>query len=369
MNYFVIVAVCVLMVIFVFLGFRLTGLENYSWMLSAVIVGLLGSYPLIWYGVLPSQLDKVLRTIVHFDMGVSGILLFFVLIREIIVLSVRVINDHAGEILYSKSATLSIIVFSVILVMIGYLNASLGPKLVNVEIPIDNLPSDLTNIKILQISDLHAGAGIDSSYVQKVVDVSKKNNPDVIVMTGDIADGDFEKYKGEVEPLFALNSCPVLYVTGNHEYLRDSEKWKSHFEKMGMIFLDNQYTIIKRNSATMMFSGVDDPSGREVNPSFGPDLKKSLLGADDADVKILLAHQPNIADKSNVLFDLQLSGHTHAGQFFPWNLLIKIFQKYDRGLKKSGDMWVYTSQGTGYWGPPLRLGTRSEITLIRLKKK
>jgi predicted MPP superfamily phosphohydrolase len=203
--------------------------------------------------------------------------------------------------------------------------------------------------------------------VEKVVGQALDLKADVIVLTGDIADGDFEKYKDHVEPLTRLTEhAPVLYITGNHEYLRDSEKWIEHFGQMGFQILLNQHTLILKGNSSILFAGITDPAVKEIRPDDGPDIEQALSASPVSDITILLAHQPKIASEASKHFDLQLSGHTHAGQFFPWNMIIKLLQPYSAGLKKCGPMWVYTNPGTGYWGPPLRIGTTSEITILEL---
>ncbi|AUD00818.1 metallophosphoesterase [Spirosoma pollinicola] len=121
-----------------------------------------------------------------------------------------------------------------------------------------------------------------------------------------------------------------------------------------------------QNANSILFAGVVDPAARDIDPQAGPDIDQSLAGSPPVDLRILLAHQPNLAKAAEAHFDLQLSGPTHAGQFFPWSILIRLFQPFAVGLKKWGSLWVYTNAGTGFWGPPFRLGTTSEITLIEL---
>lgn len=363
------IAIAVLLGLFVFLGFRLTGIGSSSWVVSGVILGSILLYPLVWNAKLPDRIDKIIRGCTYFAMGLLGLLLAQLLVRDILFIPLSYLNPNLAVGAFSNTATLSMMGVAVLFLVIGYWKALQGPQIVKVEIPIPSLPAGLENFLIAQISDLHAGPGIDHTYVENIVNQVLSLNADIVVLTGDIADGDFDKYHHRVAPLARLSEkTPALYVTGNHEFIHDSEKWIGHFKKIGMNVLMNQHTLISNEKGSILFAGVTDPAGRNIHPQGGPNVELSLKGSPTSDIKILLAHQPDIADRASAFFDLQLSGHTHAGQFFPWNYAIKLFQRYDRGLKKSGPMWVYTNIGTGYWGPPLRLGTTSEITLIQLIK-
>jgi predicted MPP superfamily phosphohydrolase len=126
--------------------------------------------------------------------------------------------------------------------------------------------------------------------------------------------------------------------------------------------------MVTRHEASILFAGIIDPEVKEVDARQKPDIQAAIKNAQPADLKILLAHRPDIAKEAASFFDLQLSGHTHAGQFLPWSLLMKLFQPFAIGLNKCGNMWIYTNPGTGFWGPPIRLGTTSEITVLRLVK-
>ncbi|HBO29463.1 MULTISPECIES: metallophosphoesterase [Leeuwenhoekiella] len=370
MNWFLVIAVSICAALLLFLGYRITGIGTYSWLLASLIVGTVLLYPLVWYGVLPEKPDLILRALVHFDIGLLGLLLTFLILRDILFLPLVYLKVEWVSIVFSKSATSFLFSFSFLLLAVGFWKAKLGPELVSVEIPINNLPSSLENYKIVQISDLHTGPGIDATYVNNAVEMALNQKADLVVLTGDIADGSFERYQSYLASLSKLTvQSQVLYVVGNHEYLKDSDKWLAYFKSLGIQVLMNEHLVVPEKERSILFAGVIDPEVKEVDPGSGPDLQKALLGSPETDLKILLAHQPNIAEEAAPYFDLQLSGHTHAGQFFPWNILIKLFQPYTKGLNKCENMWVYTNSGTGYWGPPFRLGTTSEITVLKLTKQ
>lgn len=370
MNWFVVIAVSICLILLILLGYRITGIGNYSWIISGVSIAIILLYPLVWYDVLPERLDKIVRYVVHIDMGMISILIVFIIIRDLLFLPVSYIKPSWSYFAFSSSTTYCMIFFSAFLLFIGFLRASKGPGLVDINVPYADLPPELQNFSILQISDLHTGAGIDKQYVDNVIRKALNLNSDIIVLTGDIADGSFQRYHHNLKFLSRLTErFQVFYVTGNHEYLKDSDAWILFFKNMGIKVLMNENTTVIIKDRKILIAGIIDPAAKEVNPKSGPDIGKALQKADKTDFKILLAHQPNIAKEASKHFDLQLSGHTHAGQFFPWNIFINLTQPFAKGLKKCDQMWVYTNSGTGYWGPPFRLGTTSEITLLRLIKE
>jgi len=369
MNWFLVIAVSICLILLIFLGYRITGIGNYSWIISGVSIAIILLYPLVWYDVLPEKLDKIVRLVVHIDMGMLSLLIVLILIRDLLFLPVSYIKPSWSVFAFSSSMTFFMIFFSAFLLFVGFLRARKGPDLVDIDVPFKDLPSELHQFSILQISDLHAGARIDKQYVDYVVKKALDSNPDIIVLTGDIADGSFSKYQKNLTSLSKLTErFQVFYVTGNHEYLKDSEEWISYFKSMGIKVLMNENTTVNIKDKSILIVGIIDPAAKEVDPNLGPDIRKALQKADQTNFKILLAHQPNIAREASQHFDLQLSGHTHAGQFFPFNIFINLTQPFAKGLKRCDQMWVYTNSGTGFWGPPFRLGTTSEITVLHLVK-
>jgi predicted MPP superfamily phosphohydrolase len=369
MNKFVLIAVLILLALFVFLKFRLTGIGYYSWIISGVMTALLLLYPLVWYDVLPDTLNKLIRAVTHFDMGVLSLMMAFIIIRDIIFVPLSFAKPGLVDQVFSGTATGCMFGLSLFLLIFGYTHAKAGPEVKYVDITLTDLAPSLEGYTILQISDLHAGPAIDRSYVENVLRKVKDIEVDVIALTGDIADGKFSKYHDRVALIAVLSAkAPVLYIPGNHEYLRDSSKWHQYFDQMGFQCLFNAHTVINRNGASILFAGIIDPEMKEVDSQQKPDISIAMKNAQSADLKILLAHRPDIAKEAAPIFDLQLSGHTHAGQFLPWSLFMKLFQPFAVGLNKCGNMWIYTNPGTGFWGPPIRLGTTSEITILRLVK-
>ncbi|MFC1490229.1 metallophosphoesterase, partial [Candidatus Latescibacterota bacterium] len=221
-----------------------------------------------------------------------------------------------------------------------------------------------------QISDLHAGSTIRLPYIRKITEMVKRIECDAIVMTGDIADGRVSTLQKDVAPLGEL-SAPhgMFFVTGNHEYYSGVEEWTVEMKRLGFEVLLNENRIFERNGQRIIMAGVTDYEGGRFSDSHVSDPEKSVEAAMHDDFKILLAHQPlSIFKAEQAGFDFMISGHTHGGQYIPWNFFIRIQQPYTSGLHTHGKTQLYINRGTGYWGPPLRGGIPSEISVITLKK-
>jgi predicted MPP superfamily phosphohydrolase len=258
---------------------------------------------------------------------------------------------------------------ALVAVGIGALVAMGGPHVRCVDIPVEGLAPDLDGLRIVQISDLHIGPTMRLGYVRRVVEMTRQLAPDLIALTGDIVDGSVSLRAQQVAPLEALAAEDrAFFVLGNHDYYSGAVPWTAHFEAMGFRVLRNSHVTIERGGARLVIGGVIDFAARMADPAARP--RPDLAIDDDARpaFRLLLAHNPRIAPLAErVGFDLQLSGHTHGGQFFPWTFVIHLVHgPHAAGLSRRGRLWVYVSAGTGTWGPPLRLGTRPELTLLRI---
>ncbi len=252
----------------------------------------------------------------------------------------------------------------------GVYEARKRPGIVTVDIPIAKLPKEFDGFRIVQISDIHAGLTIKRDFIETVAEEIKKLSPDLIAFTGDMADGTVPHLKNDLEPLanvFAPHG--KFFVTGNHEYYSGVDQWTAHARDMGYDVLMNEHRTVTKNGASFVLAGVTDYSGGGFSPAHRSDPKKAFNGAPKESAKILLAHQPRTLFHINDLdIDLVMMGHTHGGQFFPWNLVATIGQPFIKGLNKYNERtWAYVSKGTGYWGPPVRVGARSEITVLTLR--
>jgi len=251
---------------------------------------------------------------------------------------------------------------------IGFVNARTRARIRDVEVPIDGLPKALDGFTIAQISDLHVGPTIRRDYVQAVVDAVNRIDADVVAVTGDLVDGSVEELAAHTEPLQRLTSRHgVFFVTGNHEYYSGAQAWIAEVARLGMRVLSNEHVVVDHDGARVVVAGVTDYGAHRFDRRQRSDPSAAIAGAPASSVKLLLAHQPLSAyEAARAGFDLQLSGHTHGGQFLPWNWLVRFWQPFTAGLRRLGHLWVYTSRGTGYWGPPKRFGAPSEITRLRL---
>ncbi len=257
---------------------------------------------------------------------------------------------------------------SLLIAGLGLGQAVKGPRVVEVTVPVRGLPPGLRGLRIAQISDLHVGSTIRHREVARVVRRTLALKPDLIAVTGDLADGDAVRLAPHVAPLATLSApLGVYYVPGNHEYYWDAPAWIAKTEELGFIPLINQNRVVSRGGAQLLVGGIPDESGGAFVPGHRPDARRAAATDGGADFRLLLAHRPDgVPAAARAGFDLQLSGHTHGGQFFPANLFIPLFHRYSRGLARHGKMWVYVNPGTGYWGPAHRFAVPSEITLLTL---
>ncbi len=244
-------------------------------------------------------------------------------------------------------------------------------EIVCLEVLLSRLPRALDGFRIVQLTDLHLGLTLGREFAGKVVGMTRDLGADMVVITGDLVDGSTELLRDEVAPLAGL-SAPhgVFFVTGNHEYYSGAEEWLPELTRLGMRVLRNERVRIERGGGAFELAGIDDHNARGMAPGHGPDLGKALAGRDPEAEVVVLAHQPRaVVEASAMDVGLVLSGHTHGGQLWPWNHLVRLQQPYVEGLHRHGRTrtQVYVSQGTGFWGPPMRLGTRNEITEIILR--
>jgi uncharacterized protein len=243
------------------------------------------------------------------------------------------------------------------------------PRIVNVDIPVSGLPEALHGFSITQISDLHVGPTIRREFVERLVRRVNGLRADLIAVTGDLVDGSVQQLAPHTAPLSNLSARHGAYfVTGNHEYYSGEAAWTSEIRRLGLTVLKNQHVVLNHDGASLVLAGVNDIGAHHFDTTQRSDPSAALEGAPlDAGAKVLLAHQPGSAKAAaNAGYDLQISGHTHGGQFWPWNLFVRFFQPFTGGLHRVKNLWVYVSRGTGYWGPPNRFGVPAEITRIRL---
>lgn len=271
---------------------------------------------------------------------------------------------------FSTASALAVPLLSLLALVVGLVNARRLARVVTVDIRLPGLPAELDGFTIVQISDVHVGPTIKRPYVQAIVDAVNRQNPDVVAVTGDIVDGSVALLGEHASPLGGLQARHGAYlVTGNHEYYSGAHQWIAEFRRLGLTVLMNEHRTIRHQGAELVLAGVTDFNAGQFDRSHASNPAAAMSGAPAGTAaRILLAHQPRTAAAAEAAgFDLQLSGHTHGGQFWPWNFFVPLQQPYVAGLHRRGRLQVYVSRGTGYWGPPMRIGARSEITRIRLR--
>lgn len=332
--------------------------------------------------------SNVLSWVAYVSMGFFSLIFVFLVVRDLIVLivlGVKKLLDLAHAVIVSdympvepvnpdrhrflvQSMNKGILGVTGVLMGYGFYEATRCPRVVTVKVPINYLPEDLSTLRIVQITDLHVGPTVRRGFIEIVVDRVNRLSPDIIFFTGDLADGNVSELRHEVAPLADLSSVYGAYfVTGNHEYYSGPEAWVDEVNRLGMTVLNNEHRIIQHGSARILIGGVTDYNAGSFMKSHISSPEAAIAGASSSDLKLLLAHQPrSILAAAKAGFDIQISGHTHGGQYFPWNYFVRLQQPYTSGLHQYENTWVYVSRGTGYWGPPLRIGQPSEITVINL---
>lgn len=305
-------------------------------------------------------------------LGTFSTLIVLTLVRELSLAAVHVAAAWGASVdipAWERFTATAVPLATAALTLLGYANARRRARVRTVDVPITGLPRELDGFTIAQITDLHIGPTIKHGYVAAVVDAVNGIGADMIAITGDLVDGSVDALAPHAAPLSRLSARHgTFFVTGNHEYYSGVAGWLPELRRLGMRVLLNEHVVLQHEGRALVVAGITDPSAHHFHPGHRSDPARALRGApDDASVRVLLAHQPRSAlAAAPAGYHLQLSGHTHGGQFLPWTFLVRFWQPFTAGLHRLGALWVYVSRGTGYWGPPKRLGAPSEITRLRL---
>jgi uncharacterized protein len=302
-------------------------------------------------------------------MGFFSSLLVLTLLRDGVLLGADLFLSGAQARLWAEISAQATLYLSLFVTLAGLIIARRRPGVVEIKIPVVDLPHALHGFSIAQISDVHVGPTIKRGFVEGIVRRVNELKADMIAVTGDLVDGSVQQLSAHTAPLAGLTARHGAYfVTGNHEYYSGERAWTEEIRRLGLRVLKNEHVVLNHDGASLILAGVTDYSAHHFDPAQRSDPAAALRGAPiDAGAKVLLAHQPSSAmAAANAGFDVQISGHTHGGQFWPWNLFVHFFQPFSSGLHRLKNLWIYVSRGTGYWGPPNRFGVPSEITRIRL---
>ncbi len=315
------------------------------------------------------SLANLLAWIGVLSMGVFSSLFVFTLLRELVLFGARLLLSPSLAASMVASTARWVLALTAFVTIAGLHIAGRRPKVVEIDIPVAGLPAALHGFSIAQISDVHVGATIRRGFVEGIVALVNGLQADLIAVTGDLVDGSVQQLSLHTAPLADLAARHgVYFVTGNHEYYSGERAWTAEIRRLGLRVLKNEHVVLNHDGASLVLAGVTDLSAHHFDAAEHSDPAAALRGSPaDAGAKILLAHQPNsAAGAAGAGFDVQISGHTHGGQFWPWNFFVGLFQPFTGGLYRLKNLWVYVSRGTGYWGPPNRFGVPSEITRIRL---
>jgi uncharacterized protein len=252
----------------------------------------------------------------------------------------------------------------------GAVLANIAPAVRRVPITIPRLDPALDGLRIVTFSDAHLSATWRRSRLERVIDLVNEQRPDVVAIVGDLVDAPVEELREDIAPLADLVSQQgVYFVTGNHEYFTETEPWMRHLPTLGIDVLRNERVPIRRGAASFDLAGIDDrtAAGSGV-PGHGADLDAALDGRDDSVPVVLLAHQPFMVEQARAAgVDLQLSGHTHGGQLWPFDYVIRLDQPAVEGLHRMGDTQLFVTAGAGNWGPAIRVGARPEVVVVELR--
>lgn len=300
--------------------------------------------------------------------GFASSLLVLTLLRDLVLLPAMAFLDYASVLRIQHYSAWGAVWLALAFSAIGLFNARRAPKIVEVTIPLAGLPEALNGFRIAQISDIHVGPTIKRAFLERIVAKVNALDAQLVAITGDLVDGSVHDLADHTDALQALRSTHgSFFVTGNHEYYSGADEWVRELRRLGIRVLQNEHVVLRHQGSPLVLAGVTDYSAHKFDERQRSNPQAALEGAPDAPAKVLLAHQPRSAAAAEAAgFDLQLSGHTHGGQFFPWNYFVRMQQPYTAGLHRLNKLWIYTSRGTGYWGPPKRIGAPAEITLLRL---
>ncbi|WP_203897428.1 metallophosphoesterase [Virgisporangium aliadipatigenens] len=271
----------------------------------------------------------------------------------------------------SRAVAVSVTVISAVLLIWGNVEAMRIPRIRRVTVDLPRLAPGLDGTKVVLITDTHYGPIDRVAWSKGVTEAVNALEPDIVCHTGDIADGSVEQRRDQAAPLADIRAkLARTYVTGNHEYFGEADVWMTHMRDLGWEALHNRHIVVERDGASLVIAGVDDRTAKNSRlPGHRADHATALAGADPDLPVLLLAHQPKQIDDAVAHgVDLQLSGHTHGGQIWPFSWLVRLDQPVVQGLSRHGARTqLYTSRGTGFWGPPFRVFAPSEITELTLR--
>ena len=302
-------------------------------------------------------------------LGVIWVLFVWALLGNVLRLALAI----AGVADPTRSRVVAAVILGVSLGLLlwGYAEAMRVPRVRRVDVTLTRLGAGLDGLRVVLLTDTHYGPIERTRWSARVVEVVNRLDADIVCHTGDIADGTVAQRRAQAAPLGAVRArLARAYVTGNHEYFGEADGWLQHMRELGWEPLHNRHLVVERDGSRLVLAGVDDvTAGASGRPGHRADHATALADADPDLPVLLLAHQPKQVDAAVAHgVDLQLSGHTHGGQMWPFHFLVRLDQPVVQGLSRHGGRTqLYTSRGTGFWGPPFRIFAPSEIALLTLR--
>ncbi|WP_434781965.1 metallophosphoesterase [Corallococcus caeni] len=316
----------------------------------------------------PTGFSRAIQWGAYLWLGAFGVFLTAVLASDVVgavlALSGTVTDMHA----LARGRAAAVLGTVVPAVAFAFVTARGRARVERTTVALQDLGPGLDGLRVVQLSDVHVGPTLDGVWLQRVVEQVNALEPDLVAITGDLVDGSVDQLRDQMTPLASLRApLGVYYVTGNHEFYHGARAWMAEVARLGITVLTNEHRVVERGGARLVVAGVTDHDAGHIDPPLEsrPDL--ALAGAPPDVPRLLLAHQPRTAlSLEGLRVDLQLSGHTHGGQIFPFMFFVKLQQPVVKGLATVAGTRVYTHRGTGYWGPPLRLGPAPEIAALTL---
>jgi predicted MPP superfamily phosphohydrolase len=336
---------------------------------TVVFVGAMAAFPLLMFvGHGRRRVDWAART-GDTVLGVIWVLFAWAVLGN--VLRVGLLAAGVADPARSRIVSLAVVGVSLVLCVWGYVEAMRVPRVRRVDVTLPRLGAGLDGVRVVLLTDTHYGPINRTRWSARVIDVVNALDADIVCHTGDIADGSVAQRRAQAAPLGAVRARLLrAYVTGNHEYFGEAQGWLDHMRDLGWEPLHNRHVVVERGGSRLVVAGVDDRTAAfSGHPGHRADHAVALAGADPDLPVLLLAHQPKQVDDAVTHgVDLQISGHTHGGQIWPFHYLVRIDQPVLHGLTRHGGRTqLYTSRGTGFWGPPLRVFAPSEITVLTLR--
>lgn len=363
------IALSILTALHAYLWSRLVAQPLWSPPLAAAMTGLIValaiSVPLSFVGerLAPPPLGRALVWPGALWMGFAWMLFAMFVLSDLALGLPGLLADP----LTARVRALVVVALAVVGTLVGLRSALRVPAVKFVTVALARWPAALDGYRFAQISDLHVGPLLTGKWLEKVVTRVNAVGADCVIVTGDLVDGPAKHFGKELEPFKGLVARDGAWaITGNHELYSGPHAWMPVFESVGLSVLGNRRVALGRGTGGYDLVGTHDKQGAMMG--IPEDLEKALAGRDEARPAVLLAHTPTTFDdaaKRGV--DLTISGHTHGGQIWPFNFLVRLAMRYVAGLYRKGASQLYVSRGTGFWGPPMRLFAPSEITEITIR--